>query len=403
MGDEFVVGEEKPVLHPLEQRPPRDQAISKIASDLHYVHEDSEVDRLADDLRRHTEIRAVAVVDSHLKVMGVIVREAFFNVMVRPYARDVFRYRPVRELMDEARTFREDRNLLQVAEDLTETMREPGISYFVLTDDWGRFRSLFSTQDLLLHLSEMTQSDIALARELQARIVREREFATGRTFELVSVSHTARGVGGDFYDVREYDDGRWMFAFCDVSGKGIAASIVTAVISGMIGVYDFKNRGVMRFVRDLNNYIVHTFETEKYVTGIFLDYDESTRRLRICDMGHSHLFLYRNGKFVRLRNTRRNLPVGVMPDIEAGYNEITPRREDVLFLLTDGLIEQTNPMGDLYSMDRVAGLLKQHTGAPVEEISDRLLDDFTTFRSGHHLTDDVSFAMMRFVEQELTL
>jgi sigma-B regulation protein RsbU (phosphoserine phosphatase) len=282
-------------------------------------------------------------------------------------------------------------------------MKEPGISYFVLTDEERRFQGVFSTQDMLVYLSDMTQSDIALARDLQSRIVREREFVTGNTFELVSTAHTAKGVGGDFYDVREYDDGRWMFAFCDVSGKGIAASIVTAVISGMIGVFDFRVHGVIPFVKQLNDYIVRTFEAEKYVTGIFLDYNEHDGWLKICDMGHSHLFLYRRGRFVRLRNTHRNLPVGVVTDVNPGYDVITPRREDLLFLLTDGLIEQGNTDGEVYSLERVAGLLRTHAGAPVEEIADRLMSDFNGFRGRHHLNDDVSFALMRFVEQELTL
>lgn len=403
MGDEFVLKDQQEILREFVAPKSRDQAISKLATDLHYVHRDDMIDVLADNLRQRTDIQAVGVVDDEGKVVGIIVREEFFNVMVRPYARDVFKHRPLHEIMAEARTFSADANLFAVAEELTQTMKEPGISYFVLTDEAGRFQGVFSTQDMLVYLSDMTQSDIALARDLQSRIVREREFVTGNTFELVSTAHTAKGVGGDFYDVREYDDGRWMFAFCDVSGKGIAASIVTAVISGMIGVFDFATHGVIPFVKQLNDYIVRTFEAEKYVTGIFLDYNEHDGSLKVCDMGHSHLFLYRRGRFVRLRNTHRNLPVGVVADVRPGYDTITPRREDLLFLLTDGLIEQGNTDGEVYSLERVAGLLRAHAGAPVEEIADRLMSDFNGFRGRHHLNDDVSFALMRFVEQELTL
>ena len=403
MGDEFVIKEHEDILRVFERPKSRDQAISKLVTDVHYVRRDDKIDVLADNLRRNTDIQAVGVVDAEDRVAGVIVREEFFNVMVRPYARDVFKHRPVEEIMGEARTFSAEANLFQVAEELTATMKEPGIAYFVLTDETGRFNGVFSTQDMLVYLSDMTQSDIGLARDLQSRIVREREFVTGNTFELVSTAHTAKGVGGDFYDVRRYDEGKWLFAFCDVSGKGIAAAIVTAVISGMIGVFDFAAHGVIPFVKKLNNYIVRTFEAEKFVTGIFLDYDERDGTLQVCDMGHSHLFLYRRGRFVRLRNSRRNLPIGVVADVEPGYDTIRPRREDLLFLLTDGLIEQGNADGEIYSLERVANLLQDHAGAPVERVADGILSDFNAFRGRHHLNDDVSFALMRFVEQELTL
>jgi serine phosphatase RsbU (regulator of sigma subunit) len=75
----------------------------------------------------------------------------------------------------------------------------------------------------------------------------------------------------------------------------------------------------------------------------------------------------------------------------------------MLFLLTDGLIEQTDPDGRLYSLDRIAEVLRANDGDPVETLADRLLGDFNSFRGRHHLSDDVSFAMMRFVEQEITL
>lgn len=403
MSDEFILKEREQVLREFNLPASRDQAISKLASDVNFIHQDDTIDALADDLRQNPSVRAVGVVDDEERVTGVIVRDEFFNVMVRPYARDVFKHKTVSEIMAGARTFPAEKSLLQVAEELKDTLKEPGISYFVLTDTHGHFRGVFSTQDMLVHLSEMTQSDIALARDLQLRIVREREFVTGNTFELVSTAHTARGVGGDFYDVHEYEEGRWVFAFCDVSGKGIAASIVTAVISGMIGIFDFASRGVVEFVKELNQYIARTFEAEKYLTGIFIDYDEHSRTLKICDMGHSHLYLYRAGRFVRLRNSHRNLPVGVAADFEPGFDEITPRREDLLFLLTDGLIEQANTDGEVYSIDRIASILRENAGQPVEDVSAKLMRDFNSFRKGQYLNDDVSYALMRFVEQELTL
>ena len=40
---------------------------------------------------------------------------------------------------------------------------------------------------------------------------------------------------------------------------------------------------------------------------------------------------------------------------------------------------------------------------PVEEINDRLIDDFETFRGSHHLNDDVTYGIMKFAEQEVVL
>ncbi len=380
----------------------KNQAISKLASDLCYVHEDEAIQDLADSLRRETGEQSVGVVDDSNRVVGIVVRDVFFTTLVRPYARDVFKNRSVKEVMTDPVTFDADTNLFSVADEITEQMKAPGISYFVLTDETGAFQGVFSTQDVLVHLSEMTQHDIALARKLQSRIVREREFVVGKSFEFTATSQTAKGVGGDFYDIRNYAEDRWAVAFCDVSGKGIAASIVTSVIWGIMSTYDFS-RGLTTFVQELNDYILRTFESERFITGIFLDYNENTKELEICDMGHSHMYLFRQGRFVKIKNSQNNLPIGVAPDFLPKSDRIRPREQDVLFLLTDGMTEQENEEGSEYSIDRVSAILRESPERPVEATCDKLLKDFAAFRGNHHLNDDVTFALMRFVQQAIRL
>ncbi|NBC30043.1 MAG: SpoIIE family protein phosphatase [Spirochaetes bacterium] len=402
MGDTFVIREEKNILQYYRQPKVRNQAISNLASDLYFVRDSEMIQVLADNLRKSTDVQAVGVVDDHGRVVGMIVKDDFFNTMVRPYARDVFKNRPVREVMTRARTFDSDINLFTVAEDINQEMKSHGIHYFILTNREQEFRGIFSTQDVLVYLSQMTQNDIALARKLQSRIVRERELQVGESFEFIASSHKAKGVGGDFYDIRKYSDTNWVLAFCDVSGKGVSASIITSVIWGMMSIFDFT-QGLATFVRRLNEYIVRTFESEKFVTGVFLDYNERSGELEVFDMGHSHLFLFRKGRLIRLKNSRNNLPIGVMPDLDPGFDTIRPWKNDTLFLLTDGMIEQDNNAGEVYSMDRIGRILRENISLPVELTGDALLSDFNTFRGQHHLNDDVTFALMRFAHQEVTL
>ncbi len=402
MGDTFAIREEENILRYYHQSKVRNQAISKLASDFCFVRESEMIQILADNLRKSKDVQAVGVVDEQDRVVGMVVKDDFFNTMVRPYARDVFRNRPIREVMTRARTFDADMNLFTIAEDITQEMKSHGIHYFILTDGKQQFRGIFSTQDMLVYLSEMTQNDIALARKLQSRIVRERELQVGESFEFIASSHKAKGVGGDFYNIRKYDDSNWVLAFCDVSGKGVSASIITSVIWGMMSIFDFT-QGLATFVRQLNEYIVRTFESEKFVTAVFLHYSEKSGELQICDMGHSHLYLLRKGRLIRLKSSRNNLPIGVSPEIEPGFDSIRPWKDDMLFLLTDGMIEQDNNAGEVYTISQIGKVLRKNMSRPVEATGDALLADFNTFRGQHHLNDDVTFALMKFARQEVTL
>lgn len=390
------------VLRRLPNKRINNQSIARLASSFVFVYQHERVFDLLDAMRSEEKLQAVGVVDDEERVVGMVVRRDFFATMARPYAQDVFRNHPVSEIMSVPRMFNGDANLFSVADEIDEEMRLPGVSYYLLTFSGDRFAGVFSSQDMLVYLSHITQSDIALARKLQARIVREREFVVGKRLEVIAASRTAKGVGGDFYEIREYSPGRWVIAMCDVSGKGVAASIITSVLWGMMSIYDF-NDGMVPFIKKLNNYLVRTFETEKFVTAVFLDYDESTGNVEVCDLGHSHLFMYRGGKMLKIKTNQNNLPIGIVQDIEPRVDRFTPHPEDLVFLITDGLVEQENEMGEEYSMNQVSEVFAQHGKMPVEVISDRLLDDFNKFRGKRALSDDVSWTLMRFTEQDVTL
>lgn len=404
MSDRTTIAERtvENVLHELPRKRIDNQSIAHLASGLVYIFEDTKIFDVQAALRSRPDLQAVGVVDENEKVLGLVIRRDFFATMARPYAQDVFKNHPIREIMAEPRLFSGDANLFSVAEDIDEDLRRPGITYYVLTYSQDRFAGVFSSQDMLLYLSHQTQRDINLARTLQSRIVREREFVTGSRLELFATSRTAKGVGGDFYNVREYAPGRWLIAMCDVSGKGIAASIISSALWGMMSIYDFR-AGMVPFIKQLNSYLVRTFESEKFVTAVFLDYDESTGEVQICDLGHSHLFMYRNEKLLSIKSNQNNLPMGIVADIEPKVGTFVPHQDDLIFVITDGLIEQENLSGDVYSLKQISSIFDENRGKGVELISDRLMQNFERFRGKRPLTDDVSWALMRFVEQEITL
>jgi sigma-B regulation protein RsbU (phosphoserine phosphatase) len=380
----------------------RNQAISQIASDLHYVPRTLGAEDLAEALGRDDSISAVGVVDGNDRTLGIVSRKDFYALLSRPYGRDVLRNLNVTEVMTEARTFKADTNLFTIAEELDTQLESSEITFFPMEDEEGRFCGIFSTHDLLLYLSQMTQNDIDLARRLQSRLVRERELVVGQGFEVAAYSASARGVGGDFYAVQQATEDRWIISLCDVSGKGVSASVVTSVIYGMMSIYDFR-RGMRPFIRKLNDFMVRTFEAEKFVTGLFMVFDETDSTLQIYDMGHSHIFAFRDGRLLRVSTNQSNLPLGVVAETQPRASRFTPRENDVLLFVTDGLLEQKNVAGEEYSIERVGRLLQRHASRPVEVLSDRIIDDFESFRGNHHLTDDVTYGIMKFGNQEVTL
>jgi len=393
---------ENKVIQRCQAEAARNQAISQIATDYFFVSSDTIINDLAEDLNHREDINAVGVVDADQKVLGVIRRAELFSLLGRPYGRDVLSRLPVTDIIQKSPSIRFDANIFTVSEELDEYLKSSDISYFALTDENNRFRGAFSSHDLLLYLSEITQRDIGLARKLQSKLVHERDLVVGRKFEFSSYSASAKGVGGDFYSIFQIDEQKWVMSVCDVSGKGVSASILTSAIWGMMSIYDFKH-GMKSFIAKLNDYIAGTFEGEKFVTGIFMTYDEERNAVQLCDMGHSHIFLFRDAKMRRVSSNQRNLPLGVSEGTEPKISRFVPQEHDILLVVTDGLLEQESENLEVYSLERVIELMRNHHEKAVEVINDRIIDDFETFRGAHHLNDDVTYVLVKFRKQEIIL
>ncbi len=387
---------EKTVICKLPEVKIHDQSIRKIAVNLYYVAGDSLITDVVDALNRTISLPAVAVVDKGMHVLGILINREITGLLSRPYGRDVLRKKTAAELCTRASTFNIHDNIFSVAEIIDTEMKAPGISYYIITDDNQRYQGIFSTKEMLIYLSQLTTQDIATARRLQARIVKEKEYIDTPNLEIISSSVPAKGVGGDFYTIHKYSNTNWLLAICDVSGKGVGASVLTSVLWGLMSIYDYT-KGLKTLVQELNNYIIRTFEGEKFVTAIFIDFNEISGKAVICDMGHSHIFVFRNSELHRLKTNSTNLPVGIMPDVDIVLNSFHMKEHDILFLLTDGLVEQVGMDNTEYSMKRIETILNSNTDQPLEKAHTTIQNDFSQFRGKKQLHDDVTYIFLKFL------
>ena len=386
------------VLRRLKEEKRNTQTIGILSSRSWYVHDYATVEELTDDLTEHPSVQAVAVVDDQMLVHGVIVRRDLMGSLARPYGRDVLRRRPVMEQAERVPSFEVNQNIHTVNEALGTSLHAEDISWYALVGDQQVYRGLFSSREMLIYMSDLSRSDLDMARSLQKKLTGEVTSIHEMTFDLVASSKTAKGVGGDYYAVDKFSEDRWVVSVCDVSGKGVAASLVTSVMWGMSSIFDFC-KGVGEFVRQVNRYIYRTFEAEKFVTGIFLDFNASDGSVIVCDMGHSYIYLYRNGRLSRIKTNTRNLPIGIMPENEPVLNRMTLKPDDIILIPTDGLLEQENFEGALYTPERIQMVMNRNHGKQLDDIHSALIEDFNTFKGAQHLHDDVTYVLLKFFDE----
>jgi len=374
-------------------------SLLRVAENFEFVPATAKVTELAQMFQEKPDRMAVGVCDADGRAQGIVTRVHLFNLLGKPFGREVLSRKPVVDVVEKVDTFDMNANLFQAAEKLQESMDRSILHYYLLIDSDQKFRGLFSSKDLLAYLSKITQEDIHLAGQLQERLVKGRLSERGDGWALEAFSQSAKGLGGDFYHVMPLPDGRVFLALGDVSGKGVAASVLTSLLWGVLQFYDYR-KGLKRLLAQVNEALIRTFHLEKYLTGVFLLYDPSTREMTLADMGHGHSWLIRGGRALPLRfsgpsgASGMNLPLGIDLELKPQVYRLKLHAGDLLCLYTDGLTEQEDEGGEEFGEDAVVRLACAHSGTP-EALPQALTEALGRHQGTVPRLDDVSWLQLR--------
>ena len=104
--------------------------------------------------------------------------------------------------------------------------------------------------DELAQREQRMDEDLKAARKLQ-NVLLPRE-ADIRGLEIAIRSRPARDISGDVYDFFEHGDDYAVIAFGDVSGKGAAAALYGALVSGLLRILAPRRRSPAMLIQSLN-------------------------------------------------------------------------------------------------------------------------------------------------------
>lgn len=348
---------------------------------------------VAEWFRARRDVPAVAVVDADSRVVGALLAERLFAMLGKPFGLEILGKSSVGELCDDVERVSVRDELFSTAAALMSG--GDGNLWYALEEDDGRFAGLFCTQDLANYLSGITRDDVEYAGRLQERLIAGHRSVGGEGWAFEGWSRSAKGIGGDFYFADAQDGSDPFFSLCDISGKGVSASVLVSMAWGMLRMRD-RSRGLDHLIRELNAAVVEAFHMEKYLTGVFMSWHPRSGRLTMADMGHSHIVFMRDGRPARPRSLKTNLPVGLETELEPTFNVIALGPGDTVFIHSDGLVEQENADGEEFGERRLRRVLAECLSCGVSP-SSAIPRAFDEFRGTVPLQDDVSFIALRIV------
>jgi hypothetical protein len=211
--------------------------------------------------------------------------------------------------------------------------------------------SLLLLRRLLLSLRRQRQMalDVKQAQEVQQVILPEAHLTLpGLTIE--SEYRPAREVGGDFFQIIPHKtDGSLLIVAGDVTGKGLKAGMLVALLVGAVRSTLDWSSDPMAVLRALNKRVMGRADAQATCLALRI---ESDGAVTLANAGHMPPYL--NGELVAMEGA---LPLGMIESAEFSEMRFQLKNGDRLVLMSDGIAEATDVNGQLFGFDRVHDLL----------------------------------------------
>lgn len=188
---------------------------------------------------------------------------------------------------------------------------------------------------------EFAEKELEIAREMQQRLLPP-PLIEQDGFRVAARTQPAHIVGGDFYDVVRLGDGSHGVIIADVSGKGIAASLLMASCKAMIPLLA-TNGGVADVMHALNERLCEQLGRREFVAMLFARFDSSTGALEIVNAGMPDPYVISNAisdtapRAIGVTGDR--FPLGVRRETRYNTAHGSLARGERLLMFSDGFPE----------------------------------------------------------------
>jgi sigma-B regulation protein RsbU (phosphoserine phosphatase) len=247
-----------------------------------------------------------------------------------------------------------------------------------------------------LQRTEALRREVEIAHQIQTAILPVSPAVPG--FEVAARMKPADDVGGDLYDILAFPDTFWVLVG-DVSGHGINSGLVMmmAQAAAYAAIADDPHCTPGSVIAAVNR-VVHEnvrkrMRRDDYLTLMAARHMGDGRF--VAAGAHQPVFIARGGGTVDVIEPTGPW-VGLSPNVEPPpmpEYEFTLGKGDLVFFVTDGLLEAKDGGTDLFGEDRVKDLLAR---SEVPSASQALTDVFAAVeRFSHEQADDMTGVVLR--------
>jgi sigma-B regulation protein RsbU (phosphoserine phosphatase) len=240
------------------------------------------------------------------------------------------------------------------------------------------------------------EEDLAMARKVQFRLMPQ-VMPTPSHAEIAARFVPARTIGGDLYDFLDYGEGRTAIVLGDVSGKGAAAALYAALVSGIMRSLAAHRPSPAEMLAQLNEQLQERKLDGQYVTMLFAIWNDEDRTLQVANAGACQPLFARARGIEAIQAA--GIPLGMFPDITYEEFTISTRPGDLILFFSDGMLDAENDREEMFDDQRLKTVLHRNRRCDAETVATSILKAVSTFQGTVEHFDDETLIALKVVEQ----
>jgi serine phosphatase RsbU (regulator of sigma subunit) len=252
---------------------------------------------------------------------------------------------------------------------------------------------LVEEQKLKLQL----ESEMAMARQIQTGLFPKKR-PQRADVRVHALNDPGYHVSGDYYDFLELSGDRLAFLIADVTGEGVAASLLMANLQAAVRMTLPSGRPLAALLNDWNALICANTDASRFITCLIGIVDPHARTLELGVAGHHLPHIVRLGQPIETPEVEPDYPLGVIED--AHYRVWTVPLGDTpctLVAYTDGVTEAPNPHEELYGTQRVSRVMDEATELDPKILVEALRNDVRRYGCGLPQGDDITIIAVQLM------
>ena len=214
-------------------------------------------------------------------------------------------------------------------------------------------------------------------------------------FEIAGRMSPAGHGCGDYLDFVQLPRGAWAFVVGDVSGHDLASALQMVETRAYLRALLVQGLSPEAVINQLNDWLFDDLLDGTFVELFLAILEPSTRKLTYLGAGHDAWVFHAHSKtHLRAGGPPLGLERGVFKEVSSESLELEP--DDLLLMVTDGLVEARNDKG-CFGWERTKTTVLDHHSHTAEEIISALFDASCHFSGQKSPQDDLTALAVKVV------